>query len=183
MRMFMYLMNMCMGMCELNMNGIICMQKYLLVMVCVDVDFMMELCDTTEIYEFLYVIGFKYYSGGYKCKQLDYDDLIMMWWFCEYKDYGGVFDVLGLGLDMYGKKMVWGVFLYLRWDMYWFFNDNVKVIMKINGCVDDDVVDVSEMCILSLLSVDMMEFLIMCVCVVCFFDDIMLDLGTIWFEF
>jgi hypothetical protein len=140
------------------------------------------LCDTTEIHELLHAIGLKYHSGGYKCKQSDYDDSTTTWRLCEYKDYGGVFDVLGSGSDTYGKKMAWGVSSYLRWDMHWLSNDNVKVITKTNGRVDDDAADVSETCILSSLSVDTTESSTTRACVVRFSDDTMSDLGTIWLE-
>ena len=78
--------------------------------------------------------------------------------------------------------MAWGVSSYLRWDMHWLSNDNVKVITKTNGRVDDDAADVSETCILSSLSVDTTESSTTRACVVRFSDDTMSDLGTIWLE-
>ena len=182
MRTFMHLTNTCTGTCESNTNGIICTQKHSSVTACADADSTTELCDTTEIHELLHAIGLKYHSGGYKCKQSDYDDSTTTWRLCEYKDYGGVFDVLGSGSDTYGKKMAWGVSSYLRWDMHWLSNDNVKVITKTNGRVDDDAADVSETCILSSLSVDTTESSTTRACVVRFSDDTMSDLGTIWLE-
>ena len=182
MRTFMHLTNTCTGTCESNTNGIICTQPYSSVTACADADSTTELCDTTEIHELLHAIGLKYHSGGYKCKQSDYDDSTTTWRLCEYKDYGGVFDVLGSGSDTYGKKMAWGVSSYLRWDMHWLSNDNVKVITKTNGRVDDDAADVSEPCILSSLSVDTTESSTTRACVVRFSDDTMSDLGTIWLE-
>ena len=182
MRTFMHLTNTCTGTCESNTNGIICTQPYSSVTACADADSTTELCDTTEIHELLHAIGLKYHSGGYKCKQSDYDDSTTTWRLCEYKDYGGVFDVLGSGSDTYGKKMAWGVSSYLRWDMHWLSNDNVKVITKTNGRVDDDAADVSETCILSSLSVDTTESSTTRACVVRFSDDTMSDLGTIWLE-
>ena len=180
MRTFMHLTNTCTGTCESNTNGIICTQKHSSVTACADADSTTELCDTTEIHELLHAIGLKYHSGGYKCKQSDYDDSTTTWRLCEYKDYGGVFDVLGSGSDTYGKKMAWGVSSYLRWDMHWLSNDNVKVITKTNGRVDDDAAVVSETCILSSLSVDTTESSTTRACVVRFSDDTMSDLGTIW---
>ena len=182
MRTFMHLTDTCTGTCESNTNGIICTQPYSSVTACADADSTTELCDTTEIHELLHAIGLKYHSGGYKCKQSDYDDSTTTWRLCEYKDYGGVFDVLGSGSDTYGKKMAWGVSSYLRWDMHWLSNDNVKVITKTNGRVDDDAADVSETCILSSLSVDTTESSTTRACVVRFSDDTMSDLGTIWLE-
>mmetsp|Transcript_6441 Transcript_6441/g.25791 ORF Transcript_6441/g.25791 Transcript_6441/m.25791 type:complete len:1211 (-) Transcript_6441:2827-6459(-) len=182
MRTFMHLTNTCTGTCESNTNGIICTQPYSSVTACADADSTTELCDTTEIHELLHAIGLKYHSGGYKCKQSDYDDSTTTWRLCEYKDYGGVFDVLGSGSDTYGKKMAWGVSSYLRWDMHWLSNDNVKVITKTNGRVDDGADDVSEPCILSSLSVDTTESSTTRACVVRFSDDTMSDLGTIWLE-
>ncbi len=182
MRTFMHLTNTCTGTCESNTNGIICTQKHSSVTACADADSTTELCDTTEIHELLHALGLKYHSGGYKCKQSDYDDSTTTWRLCEYKDYGGVFDVLGSGSDTYGKKMAWGVSSYLRWDMHWLSNDNVKVITKTNGRVDDDAADVSETCILSSLSVDTTESSTTRACVVRFSDDTMSDLGTIWLE-
>ena len=182
MRTFMHLTNTCTGTCESNTNGIICTQKHSSVTACADADSTTELCDTTEIHELLHAIGLKYHSGGYKCKQSDYDDSTTTWRLCENKDYGGVFDVLGSGSDTYGKKMARGVSSYLRWDMHWLSNDNVKVITKTNGRVDDDAADVSETCILSSLSVDTTESSTTRACVVRFSDDTMSDLGTIWLE-
>ena len=181
MRTFMHLTNTCTGTCESNTDGIICTQPYSSVTAC-DADSTTELCDTTEIHELLHAIGLKYHSGGYKCKQSDYDDSTTTWRLCEYEDYGGVFDVLGSGSDTYGKKMAWGVSSYLRWDMHWLSNDNVKVITKTNGRVDDDASDVSKTCTLSSLSVDTTESSTTRACVVRFSDDTMSDLGTIWLE-
>ena len=182
MRTFMHLTNTCTGTCDSNTDGIICTQPYSSVTACADADSTTELCDTTVIHELLHAIGLKYHSGGYKCKQSDYDDSTTTWRLCEYKDYGGVFDVLGSGSDTYGKKMAWGVSSYLRWDMHWLSNDNVKVITKTNGRVDDSAPDESKTCTLSSLSVDTTTSSTTRACVVRFSDDTMSDLGTIWLE-